>query len=509
MNCKTLLKNGNILTMNKDNRAANWIAIDDGIIVALGNGQFNGTATTEIDLNDKTVLPGFIDSHVHGSSTGLYLGSVVLKEAKSINDVMDLVEQRCMSTDDSIILGMDLTPENLYEKRMPYRWEIDKVSKDKKVFINHKTLHGSTCNSKAWDDIAVPKTMPGIEIVGGKYTGVLTDDISFEYAYVKLMDQIEKKVWVENCYKLAQHANAKGVTSIHSLNGATEPKDHRDILAILENSKKFTLNMTPYIEDFDISLAKKFGLHQAGGCLCLDGSRITYTAALFEPYNDKPESRGSLYFNDDKIYQFISDAHRNGMQIAMHAAGERAIDQLIYTIQRVMLEQGDQGLRHRIEHFSMPTEKHIKMASELGIVCAMQPAFPDLWDNPEDSLYERFFGINRAKRFEPFAQIIQSGVIVCGGSDSPVTGINPLAGIQACVNAKSELRRLSVEQALQLFTINGAYAAHEEKIRGSLETGKRADLVVLEEDPYFSTAIDRIKINMTFINGKIVYFDDF
>jgi len=504
VNKRSLLKNGNIITLDPENESGKWIFIENGKISAIGNGDSLPDSDSVIDLEGKTVLPGFIDCHVHTTFTGMYLSSVKLAQAKSINDVLDLIEERCATSNEEYIFGMDITPENLKEKRMPTRWELDKITGDKIVMIHHKVLHGSTCNTMAWEKLQVTSEMPGIEKIDGKPTGVLTDDIPYGFACLSIMSQLEDELWSSNLKNLSQYALQKGVTSIHALSGGTEPKDHRDVKVLIADEKKFPVHYIPYLEDFDVNEAKKLGLPRVGGCLCLDGSRMLHTLALLEPYTDKPELKGQLYFTDNEVYNFVSTAHKEGMQCAMHASGDRAIEQLICTIYRVIKEQGDKKLRHRIEHFSLPTNRQIELAVELGIVLSMQPSFPYYWDVPGESLYVKYYGRERANHFEPFAHIIEKGGLICAGSDSPVTEIDPLLGIHSCVNSPNPMRRISVTEALKMYTVNAAWAANEENIRGNIKENKIADLVVLNKNPYNdSKNIKDIKIEMTITDGII------
>lgn len=505
---RLLLTNGNFITLDSDSKDSDiqWLYIEDKKIKALGNSQECPQCDTVIDLKGKTVLPGFVDSHVHSSLTGLYLNSVNLSEAECIQDVLDLIEERCASSNEGLIFGMDLSPDNLKEERMPTRWDLDKVTGDKMVFVHHKSLHGSCCNTKAWDYLQVPRHMPGIEKIDGEITGVLVDDIPYEFACLKILELLDEESWTINLIKLSNYALENGVTTIHALTGSAEPKSHKGLKALLESSHKLPVHYVPYFEDFDVLKAKKLGLPRVGGCLCLDGSRMVHTLALNEPYTDRPELRGQLYFTDEEVYNFVSTAHKENMQCAMHASGERAIEQLITTINRVVKEQGDKKLRHRIEHFSLPTQKHIEMAAELGVVLSMQPAFPYYWDQPGSSIYAKYFGRRRANLFEPFAEIIDQGGIICGGSDSPVTEINPLLGIHSCVNSPNPMRRISVENALKIFTVNGAWAANEEQSRGVLKEDMMADLVVLDRNPMKEPeSIIDFNIEMTIAEGQIKY----
>lgn len=148
----------------------------------------------------------------------------------------------------------------------------------------------------------------------------------------------------------------------------------------------------------------------------------------------------------------------------------------------------------------------MKWQQKLELVLPMQPVFPKLWDDGYDSMYKKRFGAANAQKIEPIADIIRAGGIVCGGSDSPVTDINPLEGIAACVETDNPHRKISVKEALKLYTVNGAWAAHEEKKKGTLEVGKNADIVVLDSNPT-DTAMDikNINVQMTMIRGKVVY----
>ena len=164
--------------------------------------------------------------------------------------------------------------------------------------------------------------------------------------------------------------------------------------------------------------------------------------------------------------------------------------------------------RHRIEHFEIPTENQLERVAKAGILVDMQPAFlPVFFFRGGGERYEAFFGRARLKRIHPYRTMLSHGILMAGGSDSPVTKIDPLLGIQAAANHLHSEERLSALEAIKLFTINGAKFAFEEDQKGSIETGKRADLVILSEDPC-SVALERIRkieIEMTVVNGKIAF----
>jgi predicted amidohydrolase YtcJ len=172
------------------------------------------------------------------------------------------------------------------------------------------------------------------------------------------------------------------------------------------------------------------------------------------------------------------------------------------------MEQGPKNLRHRIEHFCLPTENQIAMAKELGLILSMQPGFTYLWDRAAGGEFEFCLGRKRANRWDPFHRIIDAGCIVCGGSDCPVTPVDPLLNIASCIHGHNPIRNISVDDAIRMYTINAAYAANLEKTKGSIEIGKDADFVVVNMDPYGHSNKDDIyelAAEMTIRSGKVIY----
>ncbi len=498
-----LLKNAKVITLNPDNATADWVAIHDGKICAIGKGSECPQAAEEWDLKGAAVLPGFCDTHVHGTLTGDALSAVELGDAENIRDVLDLMEAECAKTGgDSLISGSNLSEERLAERRLPTMAELDRVSGEHKVILYHQTLHGCVLNSRAFAASGLTAGMPGVEMEDGKPNGIISDDVPYVVAVNSLTASMGENMLKKYMKACSDKALSMGITTIHALNGT----DYRvDMPGWILYEDTIPLHIVHYWETLEVEEAKKHGQKQVGGCICLDGSRIQRTMALFEPYSDRPDTRGILYYKDEEVYDFISRAHANDMQCAMHAAGERAIDQYIYLLDKVVREQGRKDLRHRIEHFSMPTQKHIEMAVELELALPMQPIFSALWDEGEDSVYKQRFG-SRAARVEPLAEILRAGGRICGGSDSPVTPMDPLAGLDACVNNPDPSRNVSLTDALKIFTLNGAWAAREEAVRGSIEPGKIADLVVLDKNPYdHQKELRDINVLATVVNGITVH----
>jgi hypothetical protein len=253
-----------------------------------------------------------------------------------------------------------------------------------------------------------------------------------------------------------------------------------------------------------VERVRSLGLPRVGGCILLDGDVGPRTAALSEPYVDDPDCYGTLYFAQDEVDAFVLEAHRAGLQIAMHAVGDAAVEQALNAYEAALEAEPREDHRHRIEHCEVIREEQIERARRLGVALAIQPPFNHFWDH---TTYYASIGEERASRVDPVATLMRPGLLVAGGSDSTVTPLGPLIGVHAAVNHSLPRERVSVQEALKLYTINAARIAFQEEDRGSLEVGKLGDLVVLGADP-FEIEPERlleIPVEMTVIGGEVVY----
>lgn len=503
-----LLKNGNVISMDDALNKYSWIAVKDGRISELGRGNFIGEAETVIDVEGATVMPGLTDCHVHVLNAGINLNGVDLQNCKTIEEVLSALEERCQKEPgEGWIYGVNYVPQNVKENRYPDRWELDEICNGHKVVIFAATLHGCSVNSAGVEIAEVPEDYPGVEKTNGQVNGMYLSDESSFLATANILGSLtDDELWkfIEDC---AKHAASKGATTIHGLFGQFVAED-RDVDLILERGDSLDIDMTVFYQTWDVQKALDRSLPRVGGCLTLDGALFEYTMANFEPFVTAPALRGVLYHNDEEVYRVVSEAHKAGIQCTLHAVGERAIDQLIYTYYRVIMEQGKKDLRHRIEHFCLPTEAQIKMAKDLDLIISMQPGFTYLWDKEEGGEFEMILGRERANRWDPFNRIIDAGITVCGGSDCPVTAIEPLIDIAHCVNGDNPIRNISVTDAIKMYTINAAYAEAAEDVKGSLEVGKDADIVIIDRDPYEcaeSSDIYNMKVLYTIKKGNVIY----
>jgi predicted amidohydrolase YtcJ len=246
-------------------------------------------------------------------------------------------------------------------------------------------------------------------------------------------------------------------------------------------------------------------LPRIGGCILLDGDFGPHTAALLEPYADQPDNCGTLYYTQQEVDAFVEAAHRAGLQIAMHAVGDRAAEQALNAYERALERWPRPDHRHRIEHFEVYDEELVARTRRLGVHLAIQPPFNVYFGG--HARLNPILGEERALRSDPVRSLVEAGIPVGGGSDSAVTPMQPLYGIYSAVNHSNPAERLSVERALRLYTLDNAALAFEEEGKGSIEIGKLGDLVVLSDDP-MSVApetIADIAVEMTVVGGEIVY----
>jgi predicted amidohydrolase YtcJ len=507
MSEKITLWNGNILIIDSKDRRAEAVAMADGKIARVGTNQevrrFCGDGWKSIDLQGKTVLPGFIDSHVHLNGTAMTPIGVDLSEVRSIEDILVRVRERVKETAmGEWIFGYFIT--HLPDRGMPTRFDLDRASRHHPVRVTHRNGHLCSVNTKALEILQVRKDLEGVEQVSGDVTGVIRDPAIQTLSHPSMLLSEESKL---QALKLASRlALEKGVTTLHSLDGG--PRNPGATAFLLRIKDQLPVKIVSYNQSMGIKEALDFVLPRIGGCICADGAFESHTAALFEPYADEPDNYGTLTYTQEAMSGFILRSHQEGLQVAVHCEADRAIEQVLYAYEAALRQFPGRDHRHRIEHFEIPTENQVERVARAGIVAGMQPTFlPTFFFRNGVDRYEVFLGRARLKRIHPYRSMLSQGVLMAGGSDSPVTRIDPLSGIEAAVTHPHSEESLSVLEAVRLFTINGARSAFEEARKGSIEKGKAADLVVLSEDPC-STAPDKIgkiSVEMTFVDGKVAF----
>jgi len=277
---------------------------------------------------------------------------------------------------------------------------------------------------------------------------------------------------------------AKGIALIHSAEGVGFPRDlDVDLVRTVVRGARNPISARVFFQTMDTAKARRRGLPRIGGCFAtaLDGCFGSVDAALLQPYADNPGNSGILYYPQARVDAFVLQAEEAGLQVALHAIGDAAFEQAVGAFERALAGRPRRDHRHTIIHACLTTRSGVERAAHLGLCVSAQPAFND-WKLEPQTYLDGILG-PRAGRLNPIKSLLRAGVTVAGGSDAPCTIPDPLAGISAACNHPDPDERLSVMEAIRLFTIDAARLSFDEGERGSLETGKVADMVILDRDP--------------------------
>ncbi len=507
MHADIIIKNGKCMTM-RDEQFAEWIAIKDGKIIELGNGEdyctFAGSSSVIIDAKQQTVLPGFIDSHFHIVQTAINENSIDLKDAENFQDIgKRIIDSKSDWQDDSII-AVRLVRENLDEKLFPDRLQLDKYCSDVPVWINSLDYQVSMLNTYGLLYYKIPFRMEGVEmdehnvatgIFRGRANATLRTNILNRYSNTRRRESIDK---------LMPKLLSSGITTVNAMEGGYMYSD-KDADFILDHEDDFPVDLAVFYQTMDLDKIDALNLKRVGGSLYVDGTIGARTAALSFEYLDCPGHKGSLIFQQSELNEFVIECYKRKIQLALYAIGDRAIDMVLDAHEYAQHQTGITGLRQRVEHAVLASEEQIKRASKLGLIFTMSPAYEVAYGGP-GKIYNKRLG-DKYKETNKFREVIDNGVVLCGSSDSDVNEYNPFIGIAAAVNHPVETHKISIYEALQIYTCNGAYAIFEEDRKGTLEKGKVADIIILDRD-IMSTNKENLadtKVITTIKNGQILY----
>ena len=522
---------GNVLTVDKQDTIAEALAVKGNRIVFVGKNSgaqsFIGNKTKVIDLGGRSLVPGFIDSHLHMALKGANELAIDCRypNVKSIEDIKKLVKEAAEKTPKGKwIRGWGYDQSKLAEKRHPTRWDLDEVAPDNPVMITRVCAHISTHNSKSIELAGIkddPSAPDGgiIDRVKGVATGVMKENAHMNMMKVAALnlDEIVEALDIADKKLISE-----GITSVHDSGGygkiqmkAFQNAVEGKRVSVRLNTMIFAfVDNIEFVNDYiNMGMYTNFGnekLKLGPIKIMIDGSSSGPTAATFEPYTSKKDDYGILSMSQEQVDDIVMRAHLAGYQATAHTIGDKAVTMMVDAIEKALKAHPKENHRHRIEHCCMVNDELIKRIKALGIVPIPQPIFfYEFGDG-----YMVNYGEERVNRMFTCKTYFKEGIIAAGSSDCPVTFSNPLLGMHLAVNRVtqtgqpvSQNERLSIQEALRMHTYNGAYASFEENIKGSLEIGKLADMVVLS-DSLLKTPSDRIKdikFDMTVIDGNIVY----
>lgn len=540
------LLNGNIITMDNEQPRAQALAIKGEKIFWVGTDeevkQTIGPKTIVKDLKGMTVIPGFIESHNHTMMFALDLQAIDLTQADSLEKILKLVKERADRQEEGTwIRGVGYNQNELREKRHPTKDDLDKVAPKHLVCLRHTSAHGLAVNSLALAEAGIGRNTfdpPGGKI--GRDESGEPNGLLFESPAMKLIEDIIPKPSQGEMVKALGLANkkflAEGITS--ALDASVGSNDipyqiaayqeavERGILKVRHDLAIWSEALVDYDnleESLQATRGKLFKLGLRTGLgderlrigpfkIIVDGAFSTVTAATYEPYGAIKHERscGVLVIEPEKLNKLVSQVHDWGWQLSLHGIGDRAIDLCLEAIE-VALKKSPRGdVRPRLDHATMLSPEAIERIKKLRVIPVMQPAF--IWELADNWFHQ--LGRERAIKCKAFKTLLKKGIPIAFSSDRPVVSGAPLLGIHAAVNQKTRSgqdynaeEKISVVEAMQCYTINGAYANFAERIKGSLEVGKLADLVILEEDisKVSPAEIKDIPIVATMVGGEFCW----
>jgi predicted amidohydrolase YtcJ len=533
---------GPILTMNDAAPRAEAVAIKDGKIIAVGAAadiaKHRGPQTASIDLAGKTLLPGFIDGHGHVFMTGIQAASANLLpapdgEGNSIAKIQEILREYAKSDASkafNIIMGFGYDDAQLAEKRHPTRQDLDEVSKDIPVLLIHQSGHLGALNSKALELAGVTadsKDPQGGVIrreADGKTPSGVLEETAFmgagmaifpklnaeQFAQLSVMGQ---EYYIKHGFTTAQEGRAIGPAHGSLVRLAEAGQMKIDVVSYLDmifSDEPPEMN-TPWY-----SRTYRNGYRVGGIKLNLDGSIQGKTGYLTTPYKVPPPGAATNYrgyetLPDKVIAAKVDKAYANGWQVLAHCNGDAAIDQYISAVRDAVAKHGKADRRSVVIHCQYVRMDQLDSIKELGLIPSFFGMHCFYWG---DWHRDETLGAARAEKISPAASALKRGIIFSQHHDSPVAQPSAIRILSSVVTRRTRSgdilgadERMSVNDALKSLTIWGAYQHFEEKEKGSLETGKVADFVVLSDDPLKCDIedLDELTVVETIKGGKSIY----
>ncbi len=490
---------GAVLTCNAENKVCRYLVEEGGKIVYPGDELLEKYADAErVELGEKALIPSFTDSHIHFASYATFLAGLNVANAKSNGEILESIREFVKKCDDKLIIAFGASPHSVLEKHFVTREQLDEVCPGKPLFMVKYDGHTCVINTKLLELVRKKaENLRGFHPESGEMN---------QEAFFAVSDYVTNSVSIpkllKNMQKAADHMASRGIGMIHTVSGVGFPLDMDvDMENWFGKGLENGLQLRVFFQTMDVNKAKRRKLPRIGGCFAtaLDGCFGSEDAAMIEPY-EGTENKGVIYYSDEKVADFCKKANRAGLQIEMHAIGDAAFDQATKALKAALDDFPREDHRHTIIHACLPTEEGIRICEEYKIGLAIQSAFIDWPQEPNDYL-ERILG-ERAAKLNPFKTYFEHGIVMSVGSDGPCTDPDPINWIYKICNNGEE--SLPVQEALRMCTYNGYHQTFDEKERGSLEEGKFADMVILSENPYEMNPeeLNTLKVEKLILGGK-------
>jgi predicted amidohydrolase YtcJ len=522
---------GEIHTVDPRKPTASAVAVIDGRIAVVGTEAECRAALPRryeaIDLRGSVLLPGFIDTHFHPVPLIFFDMNADLSHVRSLEEMGAALRAAAAKTPArNWVVGLRFDEQDLPSGKMPTRAEIDALCPERPVVVfkhdGHTVLASSLAVQAAGISAKTPNPPGGIidREPDGSPAGVFRE--SAAQLMLSSMPAPRIRTLIHQAADSFEKLLSQGITSAGAVlqTGNEGPSGSAglyevflaarlapripinlysiliaDSARVIENARK-----GPLTEEDEI------GGHRVGAIkIYADGTFGSCTAHMHEPYADEPDKRGFLTIDEDELYRRMEVAHRAGFQVCIHAIGDATTRKCLDLFEVLLEKHPRPDHRHRLEHASQLEEGTIRDLARLGIAVSTQPMFI----HSEKAWLEKRLGPVRTKLTYPFRSLIEAGVRVGGASDAPIESTSVLEAMQVCVTREGfeTSQCITAEQALRMYTIDAAFIQHEDHVKGSITPGKRADFVVLSENPVRVSPdrISDIQVEQTIIGGETVF----
>jgi len=532
----TIFYNGVIKTLDDAYPQVSAIAVKNGVIVRAGSDEemlaLAGEHTKKVDLGGRFALPGFCDTHMHVFLTGMFARRIDLTNVKSWAEAVELCRKDAEKAraEGRWILGSNFNQDYWSDThKIPDRHDLDAIAEDVPVFLQRACGHIACCNTKAlqicglWEERkeTTKETMDFEE--SGLPNGYVRENTAFipqSYFGQYTKDEIKDMV-VEAC----QNALSKGLVQLHSHDFGMLGADYEagvQVYRELEEEGRLPLriyqqNYVRGMKELEEFLSMGYKQNDAIGHfkfgpvkMVADGSLGSHSAAMRQPYHNDPETRGILMYRDEEVEEVCLRAMSEGYDFVAHCIGDAALEQVLNAIERGHYQYGRADSRDGIIHCQIMDKEQQDRFKKLNMVAYVQPIFV----KADGLVVDDCVGEELAKQSYNWRLYIDLGVHMCGGSDCPIEPFDPLPGLYYAVTRKDANGRpwhpengVTLDEAVRMFTVEAAYASHEEAERGTLGVGKYCDMVVMDKNIYEEPIEELLntRVVMTIVDGEIAY----